>query len=263
MAKQASNSTTTNAGRKLPGVRIPSAAVISLGVLTPHATPGPEVEFAAMAPGRVIARVARVGRADPTDAAALRTLATPAHLNQAADELRTDPIHAIGYASTTSAYVIGSEAETALVARLVKHTGLPVASTGAAALHALRVLGSERIALIGAPWFGPDYDRLGAAYFRSQGVDVVTVASADLPKDPEAIEPTAVFDWAVRHVSDAAEAVFIGGNGFRTAAAVDAIEAAIDRPVLSANQVLLWRLLAYVDAGLPVTGFGQLFTHRP
>jgi maleate isomerase len=236
--------------------------VISLGVLTPHATPGADVEFAAMAPGRVITRVARVGSADPTDTAALRVLATRAHLNQAAEELRTDPIQAIGYASTTSAYVIGCNAETVLMAQLAEQTGLPVASTGASALHALRVLDVERIALIGAPWFDPEYNRLAAAYFTSRGLEVVFVASADLPKDPDAIEPAAVYDWAVRRVADDAQALFIGGNGFRAADAVEAIEAAIDRPVLTANQVLLWRLLAHVGATFPVTGYGQLFTHR-
>lgn len=237
--------------------------MLAFGVLTPHSTPGPEVEFAAMAPGRVIARVARASGKDPTTAAELRALTTPARLNETAAQLPAGLTHALGYASTTSAYVIGWAAEAALMTQLAEHTGLPVASSSASALHALRVLHIERVALIGAPWFHPDYNRLGAEYFTSQGLDVVSSASADLPKDPVAIEPGAVYDWAVGHVDEAAQAVFIGGTGFRTAGAVDAIEAAIDRPVLTANQVLLWRLLGHVDATFSVTGYGRLFSHRP
>ena len=64
-----------------------------------------------------------------------------------------------------------------------------------------------------------------------------------------------------RHVDDGAEAVFIGGNGFRAAAAIAAMEAAIDRPVLTANQVLLWNLLAETRTNVEVSGFGRLFLH--
>lgn len=237
--------------------------MISLGVLTPHATPGPGVEFAAMTEGQVITRIAQVSSPDPTSSEALRALARPEQLNPPAEQLRSDLIHAIGYASTTTAYVIGYDAEIALMAQLAQHTGLPIASTCAAALSALRVLDIERVALIGAPWFEPAYNRLGAAYFSGQGIAVVGSASAGLVKDPDAIEPVAVHDWVVEHVDDAAQAVFIGGNGFRTAVAVEALETTLDRPVLTANQVLLWRLLAHADATIPIAGYGRLFTHKP
>ena len=237
---------------------------MSFGVLTPHLTPGPELEFATMSARQVSARIARLASSDPNSAEALRALTSPVTLTQAADALaNTNPYRAIGYASTTSAYVIGYDAETALMAQLSQHTGLPVASTGAAAVHALRAFEIERIALIGAPWFDPDYNRLGAAYFTSQGLEVVSSASANLPKDPDAIDPAAVAHWAAGHLDHAAQAVFIGGNGFRVAGAIKPLETSSDRLVLTANQVLLWQLLADTSTRLPITGYGQLFTHRP
>jgi len=42
------------------GPRPTTNTVIRIGVLTPHGVPGPEVEFAAMAPGRLATRVVRV-----------------------------------------------------------------------------------------------------------------------------------------------------------------------------------------------------------
>ena len=95
-------------------------------------------------------------------------------------------------------------------------------------LNALRVLQVERVALVGAPWFDPEWNELGTAYFASQDFDVVSSASAELSQDPRAIEPAAVCEWTSRHVEDAAQAVFIGGNGFRAAGAIQALEAAID-----------------------------------
>ena len=243
--------------------------MIRIGVLTPHGVPGPEVEFAAMAPGRLATRVVRVtaeasGR--PPSAAALDeiTAATAAPiLKRAAGQLLTGPVDVIGYASTTSAYTIGFDAEMIMTSRLSQLTGRPVAATCASAVQALRVLRLERVALIGAPWFDPQFNELGAAYFASQGFDVVSSESAGLSHDPAAIEPAAVAAWISRHVADSAQAIFIGGNGFRVAGAIEALEATIGRPVLTSNQVLLWQLLAGAGDSFVIEGYGRLFTHNP
>jgi len=244
--------------------------VIGIGVLTPHEVPGPEVEFAVMAPGRLTVRVARVtGTTGPGDSggpvspAELGPLTTAPLLDRAAERLVTEPVEVIGYASTTAAYTIGFDAEMAMVGRLSRLTGRPVAATCASAVCALRVLQVERIALVGAPWFASEFNELGAAYFADQGFGVVSSASAGLSRDPAAVEPTAVCAWASQHVADAAQVVFIGGNGFRAAGAIEALETAIGRPVLTANQVLLWQLLAQVDAGFEIHRYGQLFAHQP
>jgi maleate isomerase len=243
-------------------------SVIRAGVLTPHLTPGPEVEFAAMGSGRIDTHVAHVARrtgnaSDPASSSDLRLRTTPAYLDHATKQLLADPLDVIGYASTTSAYVIGFHAELAMVARLAESSGLPVAATCCAAVRALRLLEVERVALVGAPWFAPEYNELGAAYFAGQGFHVVSSQSAELARHPHEITPAAVRDWASRHVDDAAEAVFIGGNGFRAAGAIAGLEAELGRPVLTSNQVLLWQLLAEVDADVKIDGYGQLFARQP
>lgn len=239
--------------------------MLRIGVLTPHAAAGPEEEFPAMAPGCLVTRVVRVSRGDgdpPTTPPALRALTTPAVLDDAAEPL-ADSIDAVGYASTTSAYAIGFDAETAMVSRLATRLGVPVVATCTSAVQALRVLDVERVALVGAPWFDTELNELGAAYFRSQGFDVVSSASAALSQDPVQIDPAAVYEWTSKRVGDEAEGIFIGGNGFRAAGAVERLEAALDRPVLTSNQVLLWNLLAQSGARCEVNGFGRLFAHRP
>jgi maleate isomerase len=241
--------------------RSPAGAdrAIAIGVLTPHAAPGPEVELPAIAPGCLVARVERIAEGEPpATASALRALTAPAVLDQAADALAHDSIDAVVYASTTSAYVIGFEAETAMTARLASRLALPVVATCASAVAALRVLDIERIALIGAPWFALELNELGATYFRSQGFDVVASRSAALSQDPARIEAAAVLQWITRNVPEDAEAVFIGGNGFRAAGAIGALERALGRPVLESNQVLLWGVLTVTGATLPIRGYGRL-----
>jgi len=120
-----------------------------------------------------------------------------------------------------------------------------------------------RVGLIGAPWFDPENNELGAAYVSGQGFDVVESTSPDLPHDSFRVEPATVYEWVSRHVSDAAEAVFIGGSGFRAAAAIQRLETAIGRPVLTSNQVLLWNLLSQAGDRFDVAGYGRLFAHRP
>jgi maleate isomerase len=243
--------------------------LIRVGVLTPHAAVGPEQELPAMAPGRVVTDVVRITAATggaeiepPATPAGLRALTEPPVLDEAARMLPA-AIDAVGYASTTSAYAIGFEQEAELVSRLSALVAVPVASTCASAVLGLRALGVQRVALVGAPWFDAELNDLGAAYFRSQGFDVVSSASAGVSKEPDRIASDDVVAWTSRHVGDDADGVFIGGNGFQAAAAIERLEAAIARPVLASNQVLLWNLLAQTGAPDAVDGFGQLFSREP
>jgi len=245
--------------------------MIRIGVLSPHAAIGPEAEFPEMAPGRLVTRVARVStqavgidvEKAPTTPFAARMWTAPPLLDDAAELLAADSVDVIGYASTSSGYVIGFDEETAMATRLSQRAGIPVAATCVSAVLAIRALGVNGIALVDPPWFDDELNELGAAYFRNQGVEVVSSVSADLSQDPRLVEPGAVFEWTSRHVPDDADAVFIGGNGFRAAGAIDALEATIGRLVLTSNQVLLWNLLALAGATFHVTGYGQLFAHRP
>ena len=240
--------------------------MIRIGVLTPHVAIGPEAEFPAMARGRVVSCVARipsVAMSDPTSPSGLRALTAPELIDPAADMLGRAPIDAIGYASTSSSYAIGFDAEEALLSRLSRRLGIPVLATCASAVLALRVLGVERIALIDPPWFDDELNELGTAYFHSQGFDVVSSASADLSQDPRQIDAASVFEWTSRHVGKDVEAVFMGGNGFRAAEAIAPLEAALGRPILTSNQVLLWNLLASAGATITIRGYGQLFAHEP
>jgi maleate isomerase len=233
--------------------------VLTIGVLTPHAAPGPEVELPTIAPGCLVTRVERIAESDPpTTPSALRAMTAPDVLYRAAEALANDSLDAAVYASTTSAYVIGYDAEMTMVARLASQLALPVVATCGSAVAALRVLDVERISLIGAPWFEPELNELGATYFRSEGFDVISSRSAALSQDPARIESPAVLEWVTRHVPDGAEAIFIGGNGFRAAGAIGALERAIGRPVLESNQVLLWGILTVTGTTLPVRGYGRL-----
>lgn len=242
-----------------------------IGVLTPHADIGPESEFQAMAPAGVSIHAARVpfrvmapgGAMDPTIALEpVRAFADPPYVDDAAEMLAAAPLHAIAYGFTSSSYLRGAADDAALKARLEERTrGIPVVITCAAAVLALRALGARRLALIDPPWFSADLTSRGADYFRSQGFEVVQAAPADLPSGQRLVHPGQLYEWAREHVPGSAEAVFVGGNGFRAVGAIRVLEQDLGCPVLTANQVAFWSALHLSGAQAPVTEYGEIFSH--
>lgn len=243
---------------------------VRLGILTPNADVGPESELRAMAPADVGLHTARVpfgamrrgGAMDTTiPLAPVRAFAEPPHVDEAAALLAEAPVAALAFAFTSSAYVIGPRGEAHMLARLGERAhGLPVVATCAAAAGALRVLGAGRIALVDPPWFDDTLSELGRGYYEDCGFEVAYAAPCGLPSGQTLIGPGALHDWVAGCVPDAAEAVVIGGNGFRAVGAIEALETTLGRPVLTANQVLLWAALRAAGVGTGgVAGYGRVF----
>jgi maleate isomerase len=243
-----------------------------LGVIVPHAAIGTESELAAMIPAGVSLHAARVplgvmragGLMDPTIAIdPVRAFADPPLVDDAAELLAAAPLHAIGFAFTSSSYVRGHAADEALRQRLERRTrGIPVAVTSRSAVLALRAVGAGKVALVDPPWFSPELTQLGVAYFQAQGFDVVHAAAAALPSEQLAINPGQLFAWVRANVPPTAEAVYIGGNGLRAVGILAALEEDLRLPILTANQTLCWHLLRLAKTHVPVTNYGRLFTHE-
>jgi maleate isomerase len=242
---------------------------LRLGVLAPHADVGPESELQAMAPEGIGIHAARVpfggmaarGAMDPTiPLAPVHAFVQPPHIDEAVALLAAAPVGAIGVGFTSSSYVTGVDGERELVDRLQQRTsGIPVVATCAAAVAGFRALGAGRVALFDPPWFNAELNRLGAQYFGSQQLDVAFHAPCGLPSNQRSINPPEVYDWILLHTPDEAEAVFIGGNGFRTVGVIAALEEDLGRPVLTANQVLLWGMLRAAKSHARPDGYGALF----
>jgi len=245
-----------------------------LGVLTPHADVGPESEFSAMAPAAVRIHAARVpfgamasgGAMDPTiPLAPVRAFAEPPHVDDAAELLAAAPLDAIAYAFTSSAYVLGADAESAMLERLEQRTrGIPVLAATSATVEALRALGASHLALVDPPWFDVALSEMGRRYYEAAGFSVARSGPCALPSDQAQITPEQLFDWILANCPREVDAITIGGNGFRAVGVIAALESQLDCSVISANQALLWATLR--AAGAPtseVVGYGMLFEQGP
>jgi maleate isomerase len=229
--------------------------MITVGILTPHAAAGAEVEFWDLAGDGLRTRIARITSSSddgdatpPTTPSGLRALTRPSVVDEAVARLEPETLDAIAYASTSTAYVIGYEAEREFVGRLRKRWSVPVCSTPASVVDVLRRSDVRRLSLVHPPWFGHDRNAWGAAYFRDQGFTVVQAELAGVAEDPELVEPDDIVDWVSSHIHGDAEAVFLGGNGFRAARAVPELEKRLGCLVVESNQVLLGSVLSEIGA---------------
>lgn len=150
--------------------------------------------------------------------------------------------------------------------------GTAVTTNGLDSLAAFQVLGVRRPFLVLPPWFS---DRLVAQaldYYEAHGCKPVGhlrydpgsrwhgIAPSDLYAHGAAIaqevEPLAA--QIEMHCPAHADGVFIAGTGFRCVAILEALETALGRPVLSANQVSLWHCLKLAGIHAPVENYGAL-----
>ena len=89
---------------------------------------------------------------------------------------------------------------------------------------------------------------LGSQYFASAGLDVVAAASADLPSDQRSIARAPLHAWVTANAPVEADVVVIGGNGFCSVGVIEALEQDLGRPVVTANQALLWACLTRIGS---------------
>jgi maleate isomerase len=244
-------------------------AVVRIGLLVPHADVGPESELRAMAPPGVAIHATRVpfgairpgGGMDPTiPLEPVRRFAEQPALDDAAELLAAAPLNVIAYCFTSSAYVIGASAEADMIRRLEQRTrGIPVVTPCVAAVDALHALGAHRVALFDPPWFDAQLNRLGRDYYERAGFAVILATPCGLSSDQAAIAPRALHSWIAQRTPADADAIVIGGNGFRAVGAITSLESVLDRPVLTANQVLLWAALRAAEANIRPGDYGRIF----
>ena len=141
---------------------------------------------------------------------------------------------------------------------LFRSRGIPVITTCSAMVDAVRWLGRQRISLISPPWFDADLTTMGAEYFNSAGFEVVAAASCTLPSAQQAITPELLHAWVIGNTPDAADVVVIGGNGFRAVGTIETLERDLGRPVVTANQALLWACLAAAGSSVKIDRYGLL-----
>ena len=232
-------------------------SIARIGILTPAFDPVPESEAWAMAPKGVSIHAARVLRRQGEDA---RLFAEPSRVDSPVESLAAVKPRSIMYAFMSSSYVLGTGGDEALRTRLERVAGgIPVILAAEAASAALHAVKARRVAIVHPPWFSEETNDRGRTYFQAQGFAVVSCARVLPLRDFQEVPPPELHRWVATTVPKEAEAVLIAGNGLRAVGVINALEEALSKPVLTANQVTFWRALNRIEKPPQVTQFGRLF----
>lgn len=145
------------------------------------------------------------------------------------------------YGCTIASYVGGLEGEAALRADMRSAGAARAVTTSGAILEALDAIGARRIGL--ATPYQAALNKGLEDFLESAGIAVVNVASLGLEKDIFLVDRDTVIDLAIAADHPEADAVLVSCTNLRTLEVIAALEARLDKPVLSANQVTMWSAL--------------------
>lgn len=247
-----------------------------IGVFIVGSEAVPEAEWWAMAPPGVSIHAARVSaRAPWATWRDDRTGVEPApDLARGAAQFAGMDLAAATLAHTSSSIVGGQGWDEAAVAALTPllRPGTAVTTNGDDCVRALRHSGVTRPFIVWPPWFGDRAMAAGAAYFPAQGFpEISTWRQAPAPRwadvPPERMyaermhmdqDADRLHDQILAECPASADGVLIAGTGQRCVGVIDRLEAALGRPVITANQAGLWRCLSLAGVDTPIEGYGAL-----
>ena len=182
-------------------------------------------------------------------------IASDPGIGRAARRLAERGARAVAYGCTSGSYVLGPDGDAAIVADMRTAAGKPATTTSTAAANALRGLGVRRVAVL-SPHIDALNERL-RAYLEASGFEVVNLVGLNRRGEIEAIEPEETLEVVSKDVdTPETDAIFISCTGLRTAAVIADLEAALGKPVVTANQATLWHVaqLAGAPASAPARG---------
>jgi maleate cis-trans isomerase len=193
---------------------------------------------------------------------ALLDLGSDARLADGAAQLAGEKPDAVMWACTSGSFVFGPQGARDQASAVATAAGVPASSTSIAFVDALRHLGIRRVAV--AASYPDDVAQHFVRFLTAGGVEVVAMGSHGIFTAAEVgtLEPDQVVAMVTAADHPNAEAVLVPDTAMHTLAIVDELEAAVGKPVLTANQVTVWKGLELLGPVPPLPGLGALFGDR-
>jgi maleate isomerase len=143
--------------------------------------------------------------------------------------------------------------------RIESATGIRSFTTADAILNALTQLGAKRVSLL-TPYIDEVHAR-EAAFLEANGIVVEGGANLGINTNTEmaSLQPEAILHWAQENVRDVADACFLSCTAIKSAVIIERLEQALDMPVITSNQSMVWHLIRSSNIFGGIKGFGKLF----
>ncbi|WP_406330277.1 decarboxylase [Streptomyces sp. NBC_00203] len=196
---------------------------------------------------------------------ALREMGSADRLTAGVEELRLSGAEAVVWACTSGSFVYGWQGAHEQVRGLARAAGLPASSTSFGFAHAVREIGVRRVAV--AATYADEVAGLFAAFLGDAGVEVVSVRGAGGSGSVAAEVASWGYDQilALARAADHpdAAALLLPDTALHTVSHIPALEKALSKPVLTANQVTVWEALRLSARRVNAPRLGTLFTKEP
>ena len=182
------------------------------------------------------------------------------HITTAAGQIVPEGrLDVIAYCCTSGTVVMGYDEICARVhaARPVVQVVTPIT----ASLAALDRFGAERLAVL-TP-YTDDVNGAIAGHLTDKGKEICAFTSFHI-EDNEvmaALPPEAIYQAALEADRPEADALFISCTAIRAVDVVERIEHTLGKPVVTANQAMIWQALRWSGYGKAVENYGQLLRH--
>ncbi|MFD2638641.1 maleate cis-trans isomerase family protein [Piscibacillus salipiscarius] len=193
---------------------------------------------------------------------ALTEMGSNKRLLEGAEYLKGEGVESVMWTSTSASFTLGIEGVQEQIKVLEDALKVPASTTAMAFIHALDAMGSNRVAI--AATYPKDIAQLFKEFLESHGFEVVKYSSKGIITAAEVgtLRREDVIDFVTQYDTSNADTLLIPDTALHSAAWLEGLEDAVQKPVLTANQVSFWEALRIAGKLTNQTGFGELFS-RP
>ena len=197
-------------------------------------------------------------------AAHTRALAESSDMEVAADRLRATMPVAAAYVDTSISFIRGPGGDLDISRRIESFLGVPTVSTSTAVVDACRALGVSSLGVLTV--YVDEVNEAIPAFFEPQGVRIARMMKArsnmeagNTSEELGRMSPRELIELGRATDDASAGAVFIPCTAVRTLDAIEPLEDAIGKPVLTAIQATMWRVSRLAGLAHDAPQGGRLF----
>ena len=168
-------------------------------------------------------------------------------------------VHAAIWATTSASFIGGMQWSKDQAAGLAEILGAPVSSTALAYAAAIRALGIRRVAVLAS--YPAEVTAAFRGFLGEAGIAVGDAIHLDTERGEDAFDlgPDLLIEKALSMDCSGAEALLIPDTAMAAFEVMRRLEAELDLPVLTANQVTIWDAIRLAGARVRTADYGRLF----
>lgn len=249
-----------------------------LGMIVIHNDGVPETEFRMMAPPGVGVYVARMQsprrKGHEYEDDLVQAHVDSPDLNRAAEMLGAMPLDCIAVCYTSGSLLAGLEWDRRIAERVRERAGgIPAVAGAGSMLLAISALGVRRPFVVFPAWFSDPLVEAGSRFLQDRGLVPAGVIRAEMEEAWASLTPSAIYDngghWqqvpelvrrqVLETCPPSADGVAMLGSGMRAAELIEGLERDLGKPLVTAQQSLLWSCLRLAGLEDRLEAYGELF----